>query len=598
METIDLCDSDDDAYPLHQLRCGRDENDAISLSSTDDDSIVVVGIRRAPDDEIIIAGSIAGVAQAGATSNQAALLASIFCNLGTIAAQNREAQHENLVAGNDKTTHHEASVAQASAAIQHEAAVAQARSTLNNECYESAGGGTGDSATANQEVTRTRTSSQGAGSDHLPLHMSTSVTRNGASNPPTKLEDLPIRAPERSHAILSIQNNQNQIKREIKTDEYRARQPMVHARCASRFPSTSSSEAKNMPDVGTRMELGRLSPRAITCNPHRRRMQKQTARKAVARPPQADGLESDNESGGDYEQCLLAKRMNRLHGANHDDDNYSSDDNSEDSNYNTIPEDAFSPANPTDEPSAIPNAVRQIGGNFPTGANASEPDIDEGDLAGQVENKSILRGLQIPKQNNNGGLHEEIMSQDVSDISSVEDRSEGDNQAIHGDENDAGSTGSIEGPVEAVHKPTMARRRVLIQEDDESTDAGQVTPSSDDKSTDGSDDYSLDDLRNDRDYLGGVDNYPNLRSKESLDSIASDLFPMEKIQHLCSLGLNRETSLPTYKFSVHSKDDRKYIQVGVLDLTLTQPFFCKALFMTLMFEWTSRTFQTQAVVFS
>mmetsp|Transcript_13805 Transcript_13805/g.33421 ORF Transcript_13805/g.33421 Transcript_13805/m.33421 type:complete len:1310 (-) Transcript_13805:736-4665(-) len=557
MDIIDLCDSDNEVYPLHQLRSGRDENDAISLSSTEA-SVVVVGTRQAADDEAIDPRSIAGVFQASAIANQAAPVANISSDFGAVAARHtEESQHGNPVARNDETTPQEAvSVAQANSAIQHDAAVAQGNSTLRNGFYQSMDGEAGNSASApaNQEVTIARGSAQATGSNHNPLHMATAVTLNGATFPPTKQEDLPTRAPERSHAIPSIQNNQNQ--REFKAEEVTAAQPKVHARCASRFPSTSSSEDENMPDVDAHVELGRMSPRMIDFNPHRPRKKKQSARKSVARPAQSHRLESDNESGGDYMQCLLAKRMNRLHGADRDDDNDSSDDNSDSWSDNAIPEDAFSPANPNDEPSAVPNAVHQLGANFTFDANVPGPDIDKGDTAGHIGDKSMLQGLEMPQQNNNGGLHEERTLQDVSDISSVEDRGEGDVQKMDDDENDAESTGSLEGPIEPMRKPKFARRRRRILEDDESNQPGQVTPSSDDKSASDSDDSSLGDVEIDRDFQGGVDKYPNLRSKEKLDSIASKLVLLEKIEHLCSLGLNRETSLPTYKFSVHSKDDR------------------------------------------
>ncbi|CAJ1952524.1 unnamed protein product [Cylindrotheca closterium] len=535
MDVIDLCDSDDsdnDGYPLHQLRSGRDENDAISLSSTEDDSaVVVVGIGPSEDGGTMVDRSIDIVSQANAIENQLVPVANLLPMFGAADARNdEEAQHENPVHGNYETTQQATSFTQANAAIINVTGVTQANPALDSDIYRFVDGGVGNGATANQGVTFARVASLAVGSNHLPMHMPTAATWDSATVPQTKQEDLWVQAPEMSHPIRNIKNNQNQIKREVKNEEKPAGQPRVHARCASRFSPTSGSEDENMPDVDTRVGGERMVPRMMDFNSNRRHKKKKTARKAVARP--AHRLEPDNESAGDYEQCLqaqlIAKRMKRLHGSNRDEDNNSSDENSDGSYYNAIPDDAFSPANPNDE-----HSTHQLGKNV-------EPDIEMGDMAGGEENKFVLQDLQIPQENNNGGLQEERTSQDVSYMSSLED---------------ARSIGSLEGPVEPIHRPKFARGRRKL-EDDESTDAGQVTPSSDDKSTDESDDNSLSGLKSETEFQGGVDEFPDLRSKENLDTIASQLYPMEKIEHLCSLGLNSETSLPTYKFSVHSKDER------------------------------------------
>ena len=209
--------------------------------------------------------------------------------------------------------------------------------------------------------------------------------------------------------------------------------------------------------------------------------------------------------------------MRLKYGGNQEDDNEddSSDDDSDISSYNSISKTESSSTNADDGTSGI---------------------------------------IQIPRRCNNQAPQRKGVSEDVSDISSVEDRAKGGIEKNDYDECD--STGSLEeGPVEPTQRPI--RRRILL-EDEESIGSDQVTPTGYGRSVSESDNSDLSELIIDKDFQGGKDKpISNLRKTENLDAIASSLHPMEKIDHLCSLELNKETSLPTYKFSVHNKDDSK-----------------------------------------
>ena len=213
-DIIDLCDSDDDIYPLCHQPSGRDQDDAICLSSDDDESIAIDETRPG-NDESLVARNRAEISQAIG----AAQISNVAPNIEPAAARCGKGTQQGNTVPNEEATCNEPRFPPLNVTVQRqrEATIAQANKNVNEKSSQSFGGIAGDHAATNKEAMVAR--SAAACNPVRPQFQGPDIaTCGGQTVPPAATKDCSSRTPGRPRDQNS-EDNMNQIKSEVKVEE-------------------------------------------------------------------------------------------------------------------------------------------------------------------------------------------------------------------------------------------------------------------------------------------------------------------------------------------------------------------------------------------